>query len=147
MSARRAAISKARDKAEARRLNPLEEFVWQGRDKRGKEMKGEQLARTANLLRAELRKQGINPTVVKPKPKPLFGGAGKKISARDIAAFSRQLATMMKSGVPIVNALEIIGGGSKNPTMKKMVNSLRSDIEGGASIYEAMSQYLSLIHI
>jgi len=141
MSARRAAISKAREKAESRRLNPLEEFVWQGRDKRGKEMKGEQLARTANLLRAELRKQGINPTVVKPKPKPLFGGAGKKVSARDIAVFSRQLATMMKSGVPIVNSLEIIGGGSKNPTMKKMVNSLRSDIEGGASIYEAMSQY------
>ncbi len=82
MSARRAAISKARDKAEARRLNPLEEFVWQGRDKRGKEMKGEQLARTANLLRAELRKQGINPTVVKPKSKPFFGGAAKKVSAR-----------------------------------------------------------------
>ena len=141
MSARRAAISKAREKAESRRLNPLEEFVWQGRDKRGKEMKGEQLARTANLLRAELRKQGINPTVVKPKPKPLFGGSGKKISPRDIAVFSRQIATMMKSGVPIVNALEIIGGGSKNPNMKKMVNGLRNDIEGGASIYEAMSQY------
>ena len=141
MSARRAAISKARDKADARRLNPLEEFVWAGRDRRGKEMKGEQLARTANLLRAELRKQGINPTMVKPKPKPLFGGAGKKISARDIAVFSRQLATMMKSGVPIVNSLEIIGGGNKNPTMKKMVNSLRNDIEGGASIYEAMSQF------
>ena len=141
MSARRAAISKAREKAESRRLNPLEEFVWQGRDKRGKEMKGEQLARTANLLRAELRKQGINPTMVKPKPKPLFGGSAKKISARDIAVFSRQLATMMKSGVPIVNGLEIIGGGSKNPTMKKMVNNLRNDIEGGASIYEAMSQY------
>ncbi len=141
MSARRAAISKAREKAESRRLNPLEEFVWQGRDKRGKEMKGEQLARTANLLRAELRKQGINPTMVKPKPKPLFGGSGKKISPRDIAVFSRQIATMMKSGVPIVNALEIIGGGSKNPNMKKMVNGLRNDIEGGASIYEAMSQY------
>ena len=141
MSARRAAISKAREKAESRRLNPLEEFVWQGRDKRGKEMKGEQLARTANLLRAELRKQGINPTMVKPKPKPLFGGSGKKISPRDIAVFSRQIATMMKSGVPIVNALEIIGGGNKNPNMKKMVNGLRNDIEGGASIYEAMSQY------
>lgn len=141
MSARRAAITKAREKAETRRLNPLEEFVWQGRDQRGKVMKGEQLARTANLLRAELRKQGINPTMVKPKPKPLFGGAAKKISARDIAVFSRQIATMMKSGVPIVQALEIIGGGNKNPTMKKMVNSLRNDIEGGASIYEAMSQF------
>ncbi len=141
MSARRAAITKAREKAETRRLNPLEEFVWQGRDQRGKVMKGEQLARTANLLRAELRKQGINPTMVKPKPKPLFGGANKKISARDIAVFSRQIATMMKSGVPIVQALEIIGGGNKNPAMKKMVNSLRTDIEGGASIYEAMSQF------
>lgn len=141
MSARRAAINKAREKADTRRLNPLEEFVWQGRDQRGKVMKGEQLARNANLLRAELRKQGINPTMVKPKPKPLFGGAAKKISSRDIAVFSRQIATMMKSGVPIVQALEIIGGGNKNPAMKKMVNSLRNDIEGGASIYEAMSQF------
>ena len=141
MSARRAAIGKARAKAEAHRLDALEEFVWQGRDKRGKEMKGEQLARTANLLRAELRRQGITPTVVKAKPKPLFGGGSKKISARDIAVFSRQIATMMKSGVPIVQALEIIGGGNKNPAMKKMVNTLRGDIEGGASIYEAMSQF------
>jgi len=141
MSARRAAIGKAREKAEAHRLNALEEFVWQGRDKRGKVMKGEQLARTANLLRAELRRQGITPTVVKTKPKPLFGGGAKKISARDIAVFSRQIATMMKSGVPIVQALEIIGGGNKNPAMKKMVNTLRGDIEGGASIYEAMTQF------
>ena len=141
MSARRAAINKVREKAETRRLNPLEEFVWQGRDKRGTVMKGEQMARNANLLRAELRKQGITPTVVKAKPKPLFGGSGKKISARDIAVFSRQIATMMKSGVPIVQALEIIGGGNKNPNMKKVVNSLRNDIEGGASIYEAMSQF------
>ena len=141
MAARRAAISKARTQAEARRLNPMEEFVWQGRDKRGKVMKGEQMAKNANLLRADLRKQGITPTVVKAKGKPLFGGAAKKISARDIAVFSRQIATMMKSGVPIVMALEIIGGGNKNPAMKKMVNGLRNDIEGGASIYEAMSQY------
>ena len=141
MSARRAAIGKAREKAEAHRLNALEEFVWQGRDKRGKVMKGEQMARSANLLRADLRRQGITPTVVKAKPKPLFGGGGKKISARDIAVFSRQIATMMKSGVPIVQALEIIGGGNKNPAMKKMVNTLRGDIEGGASIYEAMSQF------
>ena len=141
MSARRAAISKARTQAESRRLNPMVEFVWQGRDKRGVVMKGEQTAKNANLLRAELRKQGITPTVVKPKPKSLFGGATKKISPRDIAVFSRQLATMMKSGVPIVMSLEIIASGSKNPAMKKLVTSVRQDIEGGGSIYEALSQH------
>ena len=141
MSARRAAISKARTQAEARRLNPMVEFVWQGRDKRGVVMKGEQLAKNANLLRAELRKQGITPTVVKAKGKPLFGGGASKISAKDIAIFSRQLATMMKSGVPLVMALEIIASGQKNPAMKKMVNGVKGDIEGGASIYEALSEY------
>lgn len=141
MSARRAAISKARTQAEARRLNPMVEFVWQGKDKRGVVMKGEQLAKNANLLRAELRKQGITPTVVKAKGKPLFGGSGSKIKPKDIAIFSRQLATMMKSGVPLVMALEIIGSGQKNPAMKKMVNGVKGDIEGGASIYEALSEY------
>src|SRR5690606_38923121 len=91
--------------------------------------------------RAELRKQGIQPGVVKPKPKPLFGSAGRAISAKDIAIFSRQLATMMKSGVPIVMALEIIGNGQKNPRMKKMVDDLRLDLESGSSIYEALSKH------
>ena len=117
-------------------------FVWEGVDKRGKKMKGEQQARTANLLRAELRRQGIQPGKVKPKAKPLFGGsAGKPVSAKDIAVFSRQIATMMRSGVPIVGALEIIGNGQKNPKMKKLVDDVRLDIEGGASIYEAMSKH------
>ncbi|MEN1929200.1 type II secretion system F family protein [Luteimonas sp. MJ250] len=104
-------------------------------------MKGEQSAKNANLLRAELRRQGITPTVVKLKPKPLFGSAGKTISAKEIAVFSRQLATMIKSGVPIVQSLEIIGNGNKNPRMTKMVDSLRLDLEGGSSIYEAMSKH------
>ncbi len=116
-------------------------FVWEGTDKRGVKMKGEQQARNANMLRAELRRQGITPTVVKTKPKPLFGAAGKKISPKDIAFFSRQMATMMKSGVPIVGALEIIGEGHKNPRMKKMVGQIRADIEGGSSLYEAISRH------
>ncbi len=119
----------------------LTPFLWEGTDKRGKKMKGEQSAKNANLLRAELRRQGITPTVVKPKPKPLFGGAGRKITAKEIAVFSRQLATMIKSGVPIVQSLEIIGGGHKNPRMREMVNTLRLDIEGGSSIYEAMGRH------
>ncbi|KAG1259147.1 hypothetical protein G6F65_015380 [Rhizopus arrhizus] len=125
----------------ARSTTELQPFVWEGTDKRGVKMKGEQMAKNANLLRAELRRQGINPGQVKGKPKPLFGAAGSKISPKDIAFFSRQMATMMKSGVPIVTALDIIGSGHKNPRMKKMVDSLRTDIEGGSSLYEAVSKH------
>ena len=124
-----------------RRRDDLALFVWEGKDKRGVKMKGEQQAKNVALLRAELRRQGITPTVVKPKPKPLFGGKGKPISAKDIAIFSRQIATMMKSGVPIVGALEIIAGGQKNPNMKTMVSGLRAEIESGSSIYEAMGKF------
>lgn len=121
--------------------NTMPMYVWEGTDKRGIKMKGEQQAKNGNLLRAELRRQGITPTVVKPKPKPLFGAAGKKITAKDIAIFSRQIATMMKSGVPLVQALEIIGNGQKNLRMKNLVDAVRMDIEGGSSIYEAMSKH------
>lgn len=136
-----AATRAAAAKAQTRMLNTLETFVWEGTDKRGTTMKGEQQAKNANLLRAELRRQGITPKVVKPKKKPLFGGAGHKITAKDIAIFSRQLATMMKSGVPIVQALEIIAGGQKNPRMQTMVDALRNEIASGSSIYEAMSKF------
>ncbi len=116
-------------------------YVWEGTDKRGIKMKGEQQAKNGNLLRAELRRQGITPTVVKPKPKPMFGAAGKKITPKDIAIFSRQIATMMKSGVPLVQSLEIIANGQKNVRMKNLVDTLRADIEGGSSIYEAMLKH------
>jgi type IV pilus assembly protein PilC len=116
-------------------------YVWEGTDKRGIKMKGEQQAKNGNMLRAELRRLGITPTVVKPKPKPLFGAAGKKITAKEIAIFSRQIATMMKSGVPLVQSLEIIGNGQKNLRMKNLVDAVRTDIEGGSSIYEAMSKH------
>ena len=135
------AVTRKSARANLRRPDAMDVFVWQGTDKRGVKMKGEQPSKSAALLRAELRRQGINPTVVKTKPKALFGGKGKPITAQDIAIFSRQIATMMKSGVPIVGALEIIGGGQKNPNMKSMVNGLRAEIEGGSSIYEALQKY------
>ncbi len=138
MSVSRSAIKK---EPVARSTTELQPFVWEGTDKRGVKMKGEQLAKNANMLRAELRRQGINPGQVKAKGKPIFGAAGKPISAKDIAFFSRQMATMMKSGVPIVSSLDIIGSGHKNPRMKKMVDTIRTDIEGGSSLYEAVSKH------
>ncbi len=138
MSVSRSAIKK---EPVARSTMELQPFVWEGTDKRGVKMKGEQVAKNANMLRAELRRQGIMPGVVKPKPKPLFGAAGKAVGAKDISFFSRQMATMMKSGVPIVSALEIIGSGHKNPRMKKLVDGIRTDIEGGSSLYEAISKH------
>ncbi len=124
-----------------RNTSQMAPFVWEGTDKRGVKMKGEQDAKNAAALKAELRRLGITPTVVKPKPKPLFGAAGKPIKPKDIAFFSRQMATMMRSGVPIVTALEIIGSGHKNPRMAKMVGQIRADLEGGSSLYEAISKH------
>ncbi len=113
-------------------------FLWEGRDKRGVKLKGQQVASNPNLVRAELRRQGINPIRVKKKPKPLFGGAGSRISAKEIAVFSRQLATMLKSGVPLVTSFQIISGGVKNPRMRVMVDKIRAEVEGGGSLYEAL---------
>ncbi len=138
MSVSRSAIKK---EPVARSTMELQPFVWEGTDKRGVKMKGEQTAKNANMLRAELRRQGITPNVVKPKKKPMFGAAGSTVTPKDIAFFSRQMATMMKSGVPIVSALEIIASGHKNVRMKNMINSIRADIEGGSSLYESISKH------
>jgi type IV pilus assembly protein PilC len=116
-------------------------FLWQGRDKRGTKLKGQQIATTPNLVRAELRRQGINPISVKKKPKPLFGGAGSRVTPKDIAVFSRQLATMLKSGVPLVTAFQIIAGGQKNPRMRTMLDKIRADIESGSTLFESLGKY------
>ena len=133
--------AKTAAKTAVRRADATTMFVWEGTDKRGVVMKGEQSAKSANFVRAELRRQGITPKVGKGKPKPLFGGTGKRITALDIAIFSRQIATMMKAGVPIVGALEIIGSGNKNPRMQTLVNTIRSDVESGSSLSESIGKH------
>ncbi|NIP18881.1 MAG: type II secretion system F family protein [Xanthomonadales bacterium] len=116
-------------------------FLWEGRDKRGVKLKGQQVASNPQLVRAELRRQGISPIRVRKKPKPLFGGKGHKIKPKEIAVFSRQLATMLKSGVPLVAAFQIISGGVKNPRMRVMVDKIRADVEAGGSLFEALSAH------
>ncbi|WP_290885167.1 type II secretion system F family protein [Arenimonas sp.] len=128
-------------KTPPQRTNAMEQFIWEGTDKRGVKMKGETTSKNANLLKAELRKQGINPTVVRTKSKPLFGASGKAISAQDISVFSRQIATMLQAGVPMVQSFEILAGGQKNPRMRDMLLDIRDSIAGGSSLSEAMARH------
>ena len=125
----------------APRENPLSEFVWVATDKRGKTLKGEMSAKSVNFVRAELRKQGMNPGTIKPKGKPLFGSSGKTISGAEITFFSRQMATMMASGVPMVQALEILSNGQKNPRFANMIKALRDDVSGGSAFSEALKAF------
>jgi len=135
------ATTRATATAPAQRVNPMDVFIWQGTDKRGVKVKGEIQAKSANFVRAELRKQNINATLVKVKPKPLFGKAGKRISAQDIAVFSRQIATMLQSGVPMVQSFEILAGGQKNPRMKDMLEDIRNNISGGSTLTESLARH------
>ncbi len=116
------------------------EFTYEGTDRSGKRVKGEIFALTDALAKGDLRKKGINPIRVKKKPQPLFGGA-KKILPADIAIFSRQLATMMKSGVPLVQSFDIIGQGHENPSMQKMIMGIKSDVEAGSNFAESLNKY------
>jgi len=127
--------------ASVSRVSPLDMFVWEGTDKRGSKMKGEAQGKNASLVKADLRRQGINPTVVRKKPKPLFGKAGKTITAREIATFSRQIATMMQAGVPLVTGIDIVAGGQKNPRMGDLLNDIRDQLAGGTSFSESLSKH------
>jgi type IV pilus assembly protein PilC len=117
-------------------------FVWEGVDKRGAKMKGETKSGSMALAKAELRRQGINPTKVKKKSTPLFGGKKKKpVKAKDIAIFSRQMATMMASGVPLVQAFDIIGKGHENPSMQELLMAIKADVESGNPFADALAKH------
>ncbi|MHC8441088.1 MAG: type II secretion system F family protein [Candidatus Eutrophobiaceae bacterium] len=116
-------------------------FVWEGKDRSGKPAKGEMSGQSEALVRAMLRRQGIAPLKVKKKSQPLLGGGAGKIVPKDISIFSRQLATMMSAGVPLVQSFEITGRGHENPAMQKMILGIKADIEVGNSLTEALRKH------
>lgn len=142
MATATAAAKNIRDVGVARaQVSQLSMYEWIALDKRGTKMKGEMQAKNANLVKAELRRQGMNPQTVREKSKPLFGASGSRIKPRDIAVFSRQIATMMASGVPMVQAFDIITGGQRNPRMKNMLADIKTSIEGGSTLYESLGRH------
>jgi len=120
-----------------------EMFVYEGTDKRGQKIKGEMSSTSDALVKATLRRQGMSAVKVKKKPKPLFGGAasGKKILPRDISIFSRQLATMMASGVPLVQSFEIVGRGHENPKMQELVLNIKAEVEAGNTLADSLAKF------
>lgn len=137
------AIAKdARTRGAARAtISQMTTYDWVALDKRGKRMKGEMPAKNASLVKAELRRQGMNPQTVRERSKPLFGASGSTVKPRDIAIFSRQIATMMASGVPMVQSFEIIADGQKNVRFKNILVDVKQGIEGGSALHEALAKY------
>ncbi len=116
-------------------------FIWEGKDSKGKKVKGESAGANMSLIKATLRRQGINPSKIKKKSKPLFGGGKGKIKSKDISIFSRQLATMMDAGVPLVQGFEIIGRGHENKAMQELLLTVKTDIEGGSNLSDALAKH------
>jgi len=115
------------------------QFIWEGKDKRGHKIRGKALAANEAALRADLRRQGVAATRVKTQGRGIRGGG--KVSNEDIAVFSRQLATMMSAGIPMVQAFEIIGNGHEKPAMQKLVLDIKSNIEGGSTLHESLAKH------
>ncbi len=120
-------------------VNKQATFLWEGKDKKGNRVKGRGLAKDEMEMRSDLRRQGIAASRVRKESK-LFKSEGK-VTAEDIAIFARQLATMLTAGIPMVQAFEIIGVGHDKPAMQKLVLSIKSDIETGNSLHQALAKH------
>lgn len=119
-------------------------FEWEGVSKKGQKVSGESSALNIATVKAQLRKQGITPKKVKKKATPLFGlggGASKKIGSADVTFFTRQMATMIKSGVPLVQAFDIVAEGLDNPAMKTLVANIRDDVAAGNDFASSLKRH------
>jgi len=112
-------------------------FEWEGKDRNGKQVRGETRAVGENQVKSMLRRQGVTPTKIQKRRMR----SGKSIKPKDMAIFTRQLATMMKAGVPLLQAFDIVGRGNPNPSVTKLLNDIRTDVETGTSLSAAFRRY------
>lgn len=127
--------------AKARQAAVSNTYIWKGMDKKGGKIQGEINGASPAIVKALLIKQGINVKSVSKKPKPLFGSGGKAITPADIAVFSRQMATMMKAGVPLVQAFEIVADGLENPNLRKLVLQIRDSVAAGGGFANSLKEH------
>jgi len=116
-------------------------FVWVGVSARGKKLEGELTGNSIALVKAQLRKQGITPSKVKRKPKPLFGTRLQKITPKDIAIVTRQIATMLMAGVPLIQSIEMIGTGATNKSLGKLMETIADEVKAGQPLSTALRKH------
>ena len=116
-------------------------FSWEGMDKSGSRIKDNISARTESLARAELRRQGFKVIRIKKKSNSMLSFSKRKITTKDIAIFSRQLATMLSAGVPLVQAFDIVGRGHDNPSMQELLMTIKADVEGGNTLADSLAKH------
>ena len=126
--------------ATAKTSKPDVPFLWEGRDKRGQRVKGNTMAPDEAAVRSELRRQGIAASRVRRKRESLFVSGGK-VNAADIAVFSRQLATMLIAGIPMVQSFEIVASGVDKPALRTLILAIKADVESGTSLHEALAKH------
>ncbi|WP_286257113.1 type II secretion system F family protein [Pseudoalteromonas apostichopi] len=119
----------------------LDTFEWVGVSARGKKLEGELSGQSIALVKAQLRKQGITPSKVKRKAKPLFGSRVQKITSKDIALISRQIATMLTAGVPLIQSVEMIASGAKNKSVAKLMEGIADDVKAGIPLSQALRKH------
>jgi len=124
------------------KVKALDVFIWSGVNRKGKKVNGELSAKSMIELKAQLRKQGITPGKVKKKPKALFGASGERsITASDIAIMTRQIATMLTAGVPLVQTIEMIGSGHDNPKMQRLLAEIGNQLQSGIPLSQCLKEH------
>jgi type IV pilus assembly protein PilC len=135
------ASSKTRTVSKQKPIATTNTYIYKGVDKKGNKIQGEINGGSPTIVRTILAKQGITAKSVSKKAKPLFGSSGKAIKPADIAVFSRQMATMMKAGVPLVQAFDIVADGLENPNLRKMVLQIRDSVAAGGGFANSLREH------
>jgi type IV pilus assembly protein PilC len=136
-----ASAAKSKAATRAKQISTSNTYVYKGVDKKGNKIQGEMNGVSPTIVKTLLAKQGITVRTVSKKGKPLFGSSGKAIKPADIAVFSRQMATMMKAGVPLVQAFDIVADGLDNPNLRKLVLSIRDSVAAGGGFANSLKEH------
>ncbi|MCU4674350.1 type II secretion system F family protein [Catenovulum sp. 2E275] len=131
----------AADKKKKEKIVIQDFYIWRGVNRRGEKVNGELAADNLTAAREQLKRQGVNPTHLKKKPKPLFGGGSKKIGAKEVSVITRQLATMLSAGVPLVQSVDLIAKGNENANIRRLLSTIEVGLQSGTPFNQVLREH------